>query len=116
MMYLRETVTFSLPGAEALKDALDSWLQEHLLSGNKISIYQLFYIRPLLRVQKRLATRIYKETLKTRRNSFSFSLTIEEVFAILINLPPAQHQDFLTKTLGDIYQRSLNFDRFIDRL
>ncbi|QNF34340.1 hypothetical protein HUW51_17020 [Adhaeribacter swui] len=105
-------------GAHALVLAIDDWIEDNFALPAadvkaRVSIEQVLSIGHLWKLKNRLLLAIY--TCERRKKlEFAFAFSLEEILAIRVCICYEGSDGLLLQLLGQLQQRSLNFDQIIE--
>lgn len=110
MNTFKTQITISRQGAEYLAVSIDNWLENRSQPGkDKMLVTELLATSYLFNVRNRLITHVIKSNLKAKLD-FKITLSVQEIFAILLCVPITPENSFLRKVLSDLHQKSLNYE------
>lgn len=108
-MDYKSKLQVSYQAADYLVVSIDNWLVYRTQMGReKMTVAELLAPRYLASVRNRLASRSIQTQQKTKVD-FSFSFTVQEIFAILTCIAAPADNVFLCKLIGDLHQKSCNY-------
>ncbi len=107
----KQKVELSRLGAHVFLNAIDTWIYRNVVTRTILLPAQILAVRHLNSITKRLNSKLLLHTLNCSNKPILFSLSVEEIVSVQLTIQHEKDNPALLKVLGDIHQRSLNFNQ-----